>query len=44
MIYRLIARTVTSPKLQGSEVLLDWMKVISTFFNIPNQNDILEKR
>lgn len=35
MVYRIIFRTVTSQKFQGSEALSDWMSALTLFFRFP---------
>jgi hypothetical protein len=44
IIYRLISRTVTSPKFQGSEVLTDWMTAIGQLFSISEDSGVTNKR
>ncbi len=34
-VYRIMLRTLTSQKFQGSELLLDWMIALTSFFRIP---------
>jgi len=42
LIYRLAHRTVTAAKLQGSEILADWMSLLTSLFELPDK--ILESR
>jgi len=36
LIYRLAHRTVTAAKLQGSEILTDWMSLLTSLFELPD--------
>ena len=42
LIYRLAHRTVTAAKLQGSEILADWMALLTSLFELPDS--VLESR
>lgn len=44
IVYRLLLRTVTSQKYQGSEALSDWMRALTLFFRFPESNQAVSKR
>lgn len=43
-LYRLLHRTVTAAKYQGSEILNDWMLLISALFQFPENEQTINNR
>jgi hypothetical protein len=43
-LYRLLHRTVTAVKYQGSDILLDWMLSITVLFQFPESDQAVSGR